>query len=80
MAYVAICSYNVAVCVCACEALALMLEDGADGVDQDLAAALRWHLAAAEKGNAVLLACKEPNKNVPSAFMRTAGWPSTLPL
>ena len=30
-----------------------MLEDGADGVAQDPAAALRWHLAAAEKGNAV---------------------------
>ncbi|CAE7031026.1 ybeT, partial [Symbiodinium natans] len=38
-------------------ALALMLEDGADGVDQDLAAALRWHLAAAEKGNAVSQYC-----------------------
>ena len=40
------------------EALALLLEDGADGVDQDPAAALTWHLAAAEKGNAVWLALR----------------------
>ncbi|OLP95009.1 Long chain acyl-CoA synthetase 7, peroxisomal [Symbiodinium microadriaticum] len=38
-------------------ALALLLEDGADGVDQDPAAALTWHLAAAEKGNAVSQYC-----------------------
>ena len=38
------------------QALALLLEDGAEGVDQDPEAALRWHLAAAEKGNAVQLA------------------------
>ncbi|CAE7561368.1 chr3 [Symbiodinium sp. CCMP2456] len=39
------------------EALALLLEDGADGVEQDPAAALTWHLAAAEKGNAVSQYC-----------------------
>ncbi len=37
------------------EALALMLEDGQDGVPQDTEAALKWHLAAAEQGNALIL-------------------------
>ena len=37
------------------EALALMLEDGQDRVPQDTEAALKWHLAAAEQGNALIL-------------------------
>ena len=37
------------------QALALMLEEGPPGVPQDTATALRWHLAAAEQGNALLL-------------------------
>jgi len=38
-------------------ALALMLEDGQDGVPQDTEAALKWHLAAAEQGNALSQFC-----------------------
>lgn len=38
-------------------ALALMLEEGRQGVPQDVVAALKWHLAAAEQGNAVSQFC-----------------------
>jgi TPR repeat protein len=37
------------------QALALMLEEGKQGVPQDTDTALRWHLAAAEQGNALPL-------------------------
>lgn len=37
------------------QALALMLEEGGGGVQKDLVAALKWHLAAAEQGNALYL-------------------------
>lgn len=38
-------------------ALALMLEEGQQGVPQDTESALRWHLAAAEQGNALSQFC-----------------------
>eukprot|EP00438_Fugacium_kawagutii_P027695 Skav213625 [mRNA] locus=scaffold2986:613754:616801:+ [translate_table: standard] len=36
-------------------ALALMLEDGQPGVPRDAKDALKWHLKAAEQGNALML-------------------------
>ena len=55
-------------------ALALMLEEGREGVPRDSVAALKWHLKAAEQGNAVSQFCCASLLSTEGEAQEAEGW------